>query len=372
MWQNQRDIKVTAFDCWEKAKLVQPPATPRGFKIPELIDVWIVFPKRCNARVGDDDQAGGGERCPQTSDHGQRHDGVADPIRAKHKNVLEGGQSSLALYSFHCTTPRITYNECNLNVTSGIGRCPSSAPRRILIVRLSSLGDIVHVWPAAAALRADDPAAEIAWLTRARYRELLTMNPCLDEILTLSERPAWDVGGWLRDVFTMISRIRRQRYDVLVDLHGVWLSHWIGWFSGARSKLGLDKRNDLGFRLFQYRRLPKGRKLHRVRLYLEPLEFLGIGPAEPAFPFQIPDTAQRRIDGFFQEHKITAADVVVALHPGTAVAIKRWPADRFQELADQLACRPGVKIILVSGAADPAVRPASAAAPGWVLERQLV
>ena len=187
------------------------------------------------------------------------------------------------------------------------------------------------------------------------------MNPCLDEILSLNERPAWDVWGQLRDVFKMISRIRHERYDVLVDLHAVWLSHWIGWFSGARCKLGLDKRNDLGFRLFQYRRLPKGRKLHRVRLYLEPLEFLGIGPAEPAFPFQIPASAQRRIDGFFQEHKITAADLVVTIHPGTALAIKRWPADRFQELADQLARRPGVKIILVRGAADPMMRPASAA-----------
>ena len=227
-------------------------------------------------------------------------------------------------------------------------------------MRLSSLGDIVHVWPVAAALRTSDPTAKIAWLTRVRYRELLTMHPCLNEILTLNERPAWDVWGQLWDVFTMISRIRRQRYDVLLDLHAVWLSHWIGWFSGARRKLGLDKRNDRGFRLFQYRRLPKGRKLHRVRLYLEPLEFLGIGSVEPAFPFQIPNSAQRRIDGFFQEHKVTTADVVVTIHPGTAVAIKRWPADRFQELADQLARRSGVKIILVRGAADPALRPASA------------
>lgn len=229
---------------------------------------------------------------------------------------------------------------------------PKRQPRRILIVRLSSLGDIVHALPVSHALRSYYPGASIVWLTQERYKSLLEMNSCINELLVLKERRAWNVVGHLWDLLQMICRIRQGRYDVVLDLHAIVTSHLLVWLSGAPVKLGVDKRNDLGFRMFTRHPLPKDEKPHRFRVYLDTLRFLGIECSGAAFPIVIPLSARERIEKFLREHDITPKQLLVAIHPGTAVGIKRWSAERFAELAARLAVQTGTKVILIHGDGD--------------------
>lgn len=222
---------------------------------------------------------------------------------------------------------------------------PQGDPRQILILRLSSLGDIVHALPVSQALRTRFPQARITWLTRERYRGLLEMNPCLDEVLVLREQRPWDI-------LRMIRQIRQGRYDVVFDLHATVTSHLLAGVSGTPVKLGVDKRNDLGFQMFTRHRLPKDRRLHRVQVYLDTLRFLGVECAEAEFPIAIPTSAQHRIEQFFREHAVPPRELLVTIHPGTAVGIKRWSAGNFAALAERLAAEAGVRVVLVHGERD--------------------
>src|SRR5687767_13522026 len=104
---------------------------------------------------------------------------------------------------------------------------------RILIVRLGSLGDIVHALPAAAALRRARPDARIDWLVDARHRELLDLVPVIDDIIVLR---APTVRGWL----DATRRLRARPYDVAIDLQGLLKSAALARASGAARVVGFS------------------------------------------------------------------------------------------------------------------------------------
>src|SRR5690348_14372295 len=109
--------------------------------------------------------------------------------------------------------------------------------RKFLIVRLSSIGDIVHALPAAAALAEAFPHAQIDWVVEKRHTLLLDGNPNLHRILTL------DTLGWRkrlassetwREVRNSIGELRETQYDTALDLQGLWNSAVVAWLTRAR------------------------------------------------------------------------------------------------------------------------------------------
>src|SRR3954470_4954391 len=104
---------------------------------------------------------------------------------------------------------------------------------RVLIVRLGSLGDLIHTLPAAAAIRRVMPAAEIDWLVDAAHEELLTIVPVISSIVTLAGRSA-------RDWLAARRELRARRYDVALDFQGLIKSALLARFSGAARVIGFD------------------------------------------------------------------------------------------------------------------------------------
>ena len=102
---------------------------------------------------------------------------------------------------------------------------------RILIVRLGSLGDLVHTLPAASALRHANPTAEIDWLVDRPHREFLELVPVISSLVVLERRGA---GGWLDAIKTM----RPRAYDLAIDFQGLVKSAALSRLSGARRVVG--------------------------------------------------------------------------------------------------------------------------------------
>jgi len=228
--------------------------------------------------------------------------------------------------------------------------------RRILIVRLGSLGDLVHTLPAVTAFRRAFPAAEIDWLVDAPHREFLELVPVISSLVVLERRGA---GGWLDVVRTL----RPRRYDMAVDFQGLVKSAALARLSGAKRVAGFAfpaVRESLAVPFYTDPiSVPKSAHVVQKNLLLAG----ALGAAGTALEFPIAAVSSDSAASFL------AADgrPFVLLNPGAAWPNKRWPPDRLGAVARWLMERKGLTSVVLWGpgeqaVADEAVRTSSGAA----------
>jgi len=197
----------------------------------------------------------------------------------------------------------------------------------ILIVRLGALGDIVHTIPAAAALRQAFSEARIDWLVEARHRSMVDLVIGVDRAVVL-ERPS--ISGWL----DIARRMREGVYDIAIDFQGLMKSAVLARASGARRVIGFSvwHLREKGARAFYseiYRDTPAERADHIVRQNLMLLRSLGISDMTIRFPLR-----EVRSPALDEIHAALGGEHPFALiNPGAAWPNKRWPPDRFGEIA---------------------------------------
>jgi lipopolysaccharide heptosyltransferase I len=232
-------------------------------------------------------------------------------------------------------------------------------PRRIGIVKLSSLGDVCHALPVLSALRRAQPAARLAWIVEAREAALLEGHPDLDDLVPVDTR-RWrrqvrrpsglaPVGRALADV---LRRLRRLELDVALDLQGLMKSGVIARMTGAPRRIGFAAahcRERLNAAFTNRRVAPPPGAVHAVDRYLALLEPLGVasGPAT----FRLPDRpeAGRRMESFLGEQGVKRRERLVALNPGAAREEKRWPIGHWRALAERLHAEGGARLLLLWG-----------------------
>jgi heptosyltransferase I len=200
-----------------------------------------------------------------------------------------------------------------------------SAEQKFLVVRLSSLGDLVHTIPAVAALRATFPSARIDWVVDRRWLPLIELVTCIDRAIPLDRSP--------RDVLALIARLRRAHYTCALDLQGRYRSAVLGWLSGAPRRIGraAQSTREPGAALFYTERVvPTGR--HIVDMTVDLAVRAGAQPpSAPQFPLRVPSEALRAVREKLAPQGITGPYVVIS--PGGGWRSKCWPSDRFGSLA---------------------------------------
>jgi lipopolysaccharide heptosyltransferase I len=230
---------------------------------------------------------------------------------------------------------------------------------KIAIVKLSSLGDVIHALPVARALRRARPEDELTWIVEAREYAILRDHPDLDHVIPvdtrlwrrLIRRPAgarevWDALGRLRP------RVRGAGFDVALDLQGLIKSGILTACTGARVRIGFSPAycRERWNALFTNRRVtPPPTAAHVVEQYLALLGPLGIAPAAPEFHLPARPEAERRMDEALAEAGLKPLDRIVALNPGAGRPEKRWPVERFRALAERLGVEAGARILLLWG-----------------------
>ncbi len=233
------------------------------------------------------------------------------------------------------------------------------SPRRIGIVKLSSLGDVVHALPVLAALRRALPDARLAWIVEAREAALLEGHPDLDDLVPVDtrrwrrqiRRPSglYSVGRALRDV---VGRLRRLELDVALDLQGLMKSGVITRMTGAPRRIGFAQahcRERLNAVFTNRRVAPPPGAVHAVDRYLALLEPLGVAPGPVQFRLPARPEADRRMESFLGEQGVKRRDRVVALNPGAAREEKRWPIGHWRALAERLHAEGDARLLLLWG-----------------------
>jgi len=228
------------------------------------------------------------------------------------------------------------------------------AVQRVLIIKMSALGDIVHALPVAAALGDAYPHLEISWFVEAPLAPLLTGNPYLKEVITLPKYRGRDLRriDCLRDVGRHLRAVRRRGFDLTLDLQGLTKSATVAYASGAKLKFGYHWLREMA-RIVEKPIPPRTESIHIVDQYLDVARFLGAPVEKPSFPFHIPEEDRKVVEGLLSAEGIDPNMPFAALNPASARAIKQWGTAHYAELSDALYRRYGLPSVLVT--ADMAV-----------------
>ncbi len=201
---------------------------------------------------------------------------------------------------------------------------------RILIVRLSAIGDAIQTMPVACALRERFPDAFLAWAVESRAAALLRGHEALDELIELPR-------GWLKSpggVWRLRRRLRDLDFDTTIDVQSLTKSAILAWLSAARVRIGFG--NPGGRELSQWfnnRRVDPG-AIHAVDRYLELLRPLGI--QSPAVRFQVPEHEAERAAAEKMIAELGLAAGFAIINPGAGWPSKLWPTDRYAAVARHL------------------------------------
>ncbi len=206
------------------------------------------------------------------------------------------------------------------------------ADERFLVIRLGSLGDIVHTLPGVAALRDSFPGARIDWIVERKWAGLLRGNPILNEVIELDPR------SW-RAIHACVRRLRAARYSCAIDFQGLYKSALLAFFSGAPRRIGFSRRfaREGGAALFYAPRLSP-LPGHIVEQNLALAEGAGARRTACHFALSVPAEAQATADRRLASLGLREFFV---LSPGGGWRSKCWPAERYGELYRELAQRRG-------------------------------
>ena len=224
---------------------------------------------------------------------------------------------------------------------------------RILIIKLSAIGDIIHTLPAVAALRRAYPEAWLAWIVEKAGASLLRGNPDLDELITVDTR-AWRANWWmgLRHAWYVTRHLRRASFDLCIDFQGLLKSGVFTYLSGAPRRLGLPGqrcREPLSAVFTNIHGPLSDASRHIVDQLVELLQPVGVATPERRFTIPLSEADEYFAERVWRELGLRSDVPVVVLYPGAAWQTKRWGELNFARLNDALIRRFQVRTLLTWG-----------------------
>jgi lipopolysaccharide heptosyltransferase I len=232
---------------------------------------------------------------------------------------------------------------------------------RILVIRLGSIGDIVHTLPAVAALKQSLPEAEIAWAVEKRHADMLEGNPFLQRVIPLDTfgwRAHWSTFGTLREVISGLGSVRSFRANLAIDFQGLVKSAALGRLSGSPRRMGFGGqwlRESPARVLYSEGVEARGRR-HVVEENLALAERAGAQPVARGhwqFPLPVSPDVERRID---QRLSRLGIERFLVVNPGGGWMSKRWPPQRYAQLVGELDREERTVLMTGSPAEEPAIR----------------
>jgi lipopolysaccharide heptosyltransferase I len=215
---------------------------------------------------------------------------------------------------------------------------------RILIVRVSAIGDVIHGIPVLCALRAAYPNAFLAWVAEGTMGDVLDGHPALDELVRVPRR--WWKSP--RAVWQMRSRLRALKFDVAIDLQCLTKSAITAWLSGAPRRIGKTGVDGREFSQWFNNELVEASGTHVLEHYMSMLRPLGIKSPTVQFNLTERATDAELIARYLQKSGLVGQRFAV-LNPGAGWPSKIWPAERYGALARHLYEAHGVASVAAWG-----------------------
>ncbi len=225
-------------------------------------------------------------------------------------------------------------------------------PERILIIRLSAIGDVIHALPCLHALRTKFPQAYIAWVVEDFAAALLRGHPQLDETFIIPKKRwrSFNPGVWYREVLPFIKKLRRHRFDVSFDFQGLTKSSIIGWLANIPFRVGFGDEDGREIsRLFNNKKIvPPDTARHVIERNFSLLETVGIHPPipSPVIPL-VPDAVE--YSERFLESTGSLGTPLMAVQPGAGWITKEIPGQTLIDVAVKSTKEHGLRTVFTWG-----------------------
>ena len=220
--------------------------------------------------------------------------------------------------------------------------------KRIIIVRMDRIGDVVLSSPAIKAVRDAYPDSRIAVLVRPYAKDVLDGNPYIDEVITY-DRSGKEKG--LLGKIKFIADLKNKKFDLAIILHPKNSSHILAYLAGIPKRLGYDKKSGI----FLTKRIPHTKQYglkHEIDYVLGLLRYIGIEGSDKSLHMPVSRSSEERIKDLFGKNGISPNDPVIVIHPAASCPSRRWALERFAKTSDVLAQMYGARIVIISGPGD--------------------
>jgi heptosyltransferase-1 len=263
--------------------------------------------------------------------------------------------------------------------------------KKILLIKLSAVGDVVHTIPVLNKLRRRYPSAQLDWLVTPAIAKLLSHHPAITNIIEF-EREAWS-QPWRLAPFASYARLatvlRRTAYDLVIDMHGQFRTAALTLATGAPARIGFDRPRARVWDASPRKFPEEARKhawqgaregswlaythhipvptldLHAVDRYLNVGPILGLDKEPADFNFTIPQSATSRVDSLLRQNGVDHAEIAI-MAPGTIWETKHWGSDKFAKVAAHFMAK-GFAVALIGSQRERAVcEEVASLAPGAV------
>jgi len=220
--------------------------------------------------------------------------------------------------------------------------------KKILIVRLDRIGDVLLSTPVIKALRDSYPESHIAFMVRPYARDIVEGNPYLDEVII------YDKAGSEKGIMGTIrfaKKLKSMKFDVVIILHPTSRTNLVVFLAGIPQRIGFDRK----WGVLLSKKISHTKQFglkHEIDYTLGILSCIGIEARDRSLYMPIKRSSEEGVAAIFRESGIGMDDIVVTINPGASCPSKRWRAEKFAGVANGLIEKYKAKIVIISDKKD--------------------
>jgi lipopolysaccharide heptosyltransferase I len=209
--------------------------------------------------------------------------------------------------------------------------------KNILIIKPSSLGDVVLALPALSALRKSFPDAKISWLVRPEFAPVLENHPDLDEIIIFDRKllGKFFCPAGFKAILSLIKKLRSEKFDAVFDFQGLFRTAGLAWLSGCKNRFGMANARECASSFYSCKVPQDNQSIHLVDLYLKIVRAAGAANTEPHFTLPVDPAAEKSVKDLLDTHKVKPGSYAVLITTSAREG-KCWPIENFAAVAEKL------------------------------------
>lgn len=226
-------------------------------------------------------------------------------------------------------------------------------PKNILVIDFGQLGDVVLSLPALRAIRQRFPTARITVAAGKPAADIVRLSRYSNDVFQIDRvalRDGWKILSIAR-IVKIVGQVRKAKFDFVIDLHSLSETNLLGFLSGAPQRLyarrpgrSLDYLSN-----FKPRAPHEVKENHLVDRYLDVLKPLGLTDLPRTPHLQTSPVADAAVESMLKREKVDSGSLLVGFSPGAGFEARRWPLERFAELADYLIRNDRVRVLVFAG-----------------------